>query len=203
MSAWTKVPSLRGSHAMLEPMTREHVAGLQAAAADGKLWKLWYTSVPAPEDTLAYVEAALADHAIGRGLPFVVCDADGQVVGSTRFARMSSRHRRVEIGWTWYARRVQRSAINTEAKLLLLTHAFEVMDCACVQFRSNWFNHASRAAITRMGAKQDGVLRNHQLMPDGSHRDTVVFSIIATEWPAVKANLQWLLRDRTSSGAGA
>ena len=196
MNDWHKAPALNGRHVRLEPLRPAHADGLRAAATDGELWKIWYTSVPSPDATDAYIEAALAEQAIGRALPFAVLDADGTVVGSTRFGRMSSKHRRLEIGWTWYARRVQRTALNSNAKLLLLTHAFEAMDCICVQFRTHWFNYASRAAIARLGAKQDGVLRNHQVMPDGSYRDTVVFSIIASEWPAVKANLKFLLRER-------
>lgn len=190
MDNWKHIPTLHGDHARLEPLALQHVAALQEAAADGELWKLWYTSVPTFADTQAYVEAALADHALGVSLPFVVRDGSGTVVGSTRFGRIDRAHRRVEIGWTWYARRAQRTALNTEAKLLLLTHAFETMDAICVQFMTSRFNFASRAAIARLGATQDGVLRNHMLNADGSVRDTVVFSIIQSEWPAVKRHLQ-------------
>ena len=130
-------------------------------------------------------------------MPFAVFDdASGEIVGSTRYFNVDARNRRLEIGHTWYARRAQRSAINTECKLLLLTHAFETLDCIAVEFRTHWFNHASRAAIARLGARQDGVLRNHQLMPDGSRRDTVVFSILDGEWPAVKVHLNFLLERR-------
>jgi RimJ/RimL family protein N-acetyltransferase len=122
-----------------------------------------------------------------------VLDATGAIVGSTRYGNVDAEHRRVEIGWTWYAKRVQRTALNTEAKLLLLSHAFEVLGCGAVEFRTSWFNHASRNAIARLGAKQDGILRNHMLMSDGSYRDTVVFSIIANEWPMVKRHLQFKL----------
>ena len=132
-------------------------------------------------------------------MPFVVRDASGDIVGSTRFGNIEATHRRVEIGWTWYARRVQRTALNTEAKRLLLTHAFETMDCNVVQFCTHWHNLASRAAIARLGAKQDGVLRNHMIMPDGGTRDTVVFSIIASEWPAVRQGLD----HRLARGASA
>ena len=195
MSTWDTAPTLSGRHVTLEPLTLAHVPGLQQAAADGELWNLWYTSVPAFDGARAYIETALAEQAAGTALPFVVRDATGDVVGSTRYARMEREHRRVEIGWTWYAQRVQRTALNTEAKLLLLTHAFEVMDCLCVQFLTNWFNFASRAAIARLGARQDGVLRNHMLNADGSSRDTVVFSIIRTEWPAVRRHLQIRLEE--------
>ncbi len=193
MNPWREVPSLRGRHVQLEALAREHADGLRAAAADGELWKLWFTSVPSPEATESYIDTALASQAEGRALPFVVRDADGVVVGSPRYGNIESAHRRVEIGWTWYAQRVQRTALNTEAKRLLLTHAFERMDCIAVEFRTHWHNHRSRAAIARLGAKQDGVLRNHMIMPDGGVRDTVVFSIIASEWPAVKQGLDFRL----------
>lgn len=194
MNAWSVVPVLRGEHVVLEPLALSHVPGLQAAVVDGELWKLTYTTVPTPGDMLAFVESAIADRASGIGFPFAVLDASGTVVGSTRFGHMARAHRRVEIGWTWYAARAQRTAVNTEAKLLLLRHAFEAMDCICVQFMTHHSNEASRAAIARLGAKQDGVLRSHQIMPDGSIRDTVAFSILAAEWPAVKHNLQERLR---------
>lgn len=190
MNPWREVPTLSGRHVALGPLGREHADGLRAAAADGELWKLWHTSVPSPDTTEAYIDTALAHHAEGRALPFVVRDADDTIVGSTRYGNVEAAHRRIEIGWTWYAQRVQRSALNSEAKWLLLTHAFEVMDCIAVEFRTHWFNFRSRAAIARLGAKQDGVLRNHMLMPDGGMRDSVVFSIIASEWPAVKQNLE-------------
>lgn len=189
MNAWTDIPTLRGEHVTLEPLASAHVDGLRDAAADGALWTLWYTSVPTPEATAAYVDSALAEHAAGRALPFAVRDPSGTIVGSTRFGRLAPHDRRAEIGWTWYARRAQRTGLNTEAKSLMLAHAFEVMDCISVQFCTHWFNHASRAAIARLGAKQDGVLRHHMLSSDGTPRDTVVFSIIAPEWPAVKQHL--------------
>jgi len=141
----------------------------------------------------SYIVAALAERDAGVSLPFVVRDASGDIVGSTRYCNVDAAHRRLEIGYTWYAARVQRTGLNTEAKLLLLRHAFEALDCIAVEFRTNWFNQRSRAAIARLGAKQDGVLRNHRLMPDGSYRDTVVFSIIASEWPAVRTNLMFKL----------
>ena len=193
MSAWREVPTLHGQHVRLEPLAREHADGLRAAASDGDLWKLWYTSIPAPDAAEGYIETALAAQAEGRALPFVVRDAGGTIVGSTRYGNVEAAHRRLEIGWTWYAQRVQRTALNTEAKRLLLTHAFETMRCIAVEFRTHWFNHRSRAAIARLGAKQDGVLRNHLIMPDGGVRDTVVFSIIESEWPAVRQNLDFRL----------
>ena len=167
---------------------------MQEAARDGELWNLWFTSVPHPELTLPYVEQALVLRDQGKAVPFVVRDANGVVVGSTRYGNIESDHKRLEIGWTWYAARVQRTALNSEAKLLLLSNAFETLGAIAVEFRTNWFNQRSRAAIARLGAKQDGVLRNHMLMPDGTRRDTVVFSIVDSEWPAVKKNLQYQLQ---------
>ena len=190
---WIEPVLLQGRHVRLEPLAAGHVEGLQAATADGDLWRLWYTSVPAPAEVQSYVDKALELRQAGTAMPWAVLDADGTVVGSTRYGNVDAGNRRVEIGWTWYARRVQRTALNTEAKLLLLTHAFEALDCGAVEFRTSWFNHASRNAIARLGAKQDGILRNHMLMSDGSHRDTVVFSIIANEWPMVKRHLQFKL----------
>jgi RimJ/RimL family protein N-acetyltransferase len=185
---------LAGRHARLEPLAREHEAGVRAAAADGEIFRLWYTSVPAPEQTAAWIEAALDMRERAGAMPFVVRDAaSGEIVGSTRYFNVDAANRRLEIGHTWYAKRVQRTAVNTECKLLLLAHAFERLRCIAVEFRTHWFNRRSREAIARLGAKQDGVLRNHQIMPDGSYRDTVVFSIIESEWPAVRRHLQWRL----------
>jgi RimJ/RimL family protein N-acetyltransferase len=186
--------TLKGKHATLEPLAREHEDALRRAAADGELWRLWYTSVPAPGRTAAYIDAALEIRDKLGGMPFVVrANASGEVVGCTRYFHVDAPNRRLEIGYTWYAKRAQRTAINTECKILLLSHAFEALKCIAVEFRTHWFNHASREAIARLGAKQDGVLRNHQLSPDGSYRDTVVFSIIESEWPAVKRHLGYLL----------
>ena len=186
--------TLRGAHASVEPLAVSHADGIRAAAADGELWRLWYTSVPAPETTAQWLASALDVRERLGAMPFVVRDnASGAIVGSTRYFNVDAANRRLEIGHTWYAKRAQRTAINTDCKLLLLTHAFETLKCIAVEFRTHWFNEASRAAIARLGAKQDGVLRNHQLLPDGSRRDTVVFSIIDGEWPAVKAHLRFLL----------
>jgi RimJ/RimL family protein N-acetyltransferase len=192
--AFVEPVTLEGRHATLEPLAREHEADLRRAAADGELWRLWYTSVPAPETTGAYIDAALEMREDLGAMPFAVRDnAVGDIVGCTRYFNVDAANRRLEIGHTWYAKRAQRTAINTECKLLLLTHAFEKLKCVAVEFRTHWFNHASREAIARLGAKQDGVLRNHQILPDGSYRDTVVFSIIENEWPAVKRHLMSLL----------
>ena len=185
---------LKGSHATLEPLATGHVDALKRAAADGELWRLWYTGVAAPDGMDAYVATALDMRERLAGMPFVVREnSSGEIVGCTRCFNVDVSNRRLEIGHTWYSRRVQRSAINTECKLLLLTHAFEKLNCIAVEFRTHWFNHASRNAIARLGAKQDAVLRNHQISPDGSYRDTVVFSIIESEWPAVRRHLRFQL----------
>ena len=183
----------------LVPLTPEHVPGLQAAAADGELWSLRFTSVPAPDETAAYVETALAGQAAGHRLPFAVLDAHtGEVLGSTSYHDIVPAVERVEIGYTWYARRVQRSAVNTTAKLLLLTHAFETLGARLVGWRTDNFNHASQRAIERLGAKRDGVIRHHALRRDGTVRDTVMYSLTLGEWPEVKAHLNWqLARPRT------
>jgi len=186
--------TLRGQHVVLEPLALEHLQGLGRAAADGELWRLWYTSVPAPEGTAAYIDSALAMREHQHAMPFVVREAaNGEIVGCTRYFNVEPAHRRVEIGHTWYAKRVQRSPVNTESKLLLLRHAFEVLGCIAVEFRTSFFNHPSRRAIERLGARQDGILRNHQLLADGSRRDTVVFSILDSEWPAVRRHLNFQL----------
>jgi len=191
--AFVEPVTLKGRHATLEPLTREHEEGLRRAAEDGELWRLWYTSVPAPDKTAAYIDAALDMRERDGAMPFVVRDAAGETVGCTRYFHVDAANRRLEIGYTWYARRAQRTALNTECKRMLLGHAFERLGCIAVEFRTHWFNHASRAAILRLGAKQDGVLRNHQISADGSYRDTVVFSIIESEWPAVKQHLAHML----------
>lgn len=184
-----------GEQVKLVPLVREHRDALLAAAADGDLAALWYTSVPSPERIEAYLDFAFREAAAGRALPFVVIEkASGQVVGTTRYMNAVPEHRRLEIGHTWYAKRCQRTAVNTECKLLLLTHAFERLKAIAVEFRTHWHNQASRQAISRLGAKQDGVLRNHQIDGSGIHRDTVVFSIIENEWPAVKQSLGFRLR---------
>jgi RimJ/RimL family protein N-acetyltransferase len=192
--AFVEPVTLRGAHVALEPLSLSHESGLRAAAADGELWRLWYTSVPAPEQASAWIAAALEMRDRLGAMPFAVREpASGEVVGSTRYFNVEPAHRRLEIGHTWYAKRVQRTALNTEAKLLLLGHAFETLGCIAVEFRTSFFNFASREAIARLGAKQDGILRHHQILPDGTLRDTVVFSIVAPEWPAVKKNLLWRL----------
>jgi len=186
--------TLRGKHATIEPLDATHEDALKRAAADGELWNLWYTSVAPPNKMGEYIATALDMRDRQGAMPFVVRDSRvGEIVGCTRYFNVDAPNRRLEIGHTWYAKRAQRTAINTECKLMLLTHAFEKLACIAVEFRTHWFNHASREAIARLGAKQDAVLRNHQLMPDGSKRDTVVFSIIDGEWPAVKRHLKFQL----------
>lgn len=194
MSAWLEPVALRGRHVSLEPLSTAHTDALAQAAADGELWKLWYTSVPGPDRVADYVDDALSQQASGGGLPFVVRDADGSIVGTTRFCHADAANRRLEIGYTWYARRVQRTALNTEAKRLLLAHAFETLGCIAVEFRTHWHNQRSRVAIARLGARQDGVLRNHLIQADGTYRDTVVFSILEHEWPAVRRGLDFRLQ---------
>jgi RimJ/RimL family protein N-acetyltransferase len=189
--------TLTGGVVTLEPLQRGHTDELAAAASDGRLWELWYTSVPTPAGMAADVEARLAQQATGEMLPFVVRrNADGAVVGATTYMNLDLAVPRLEVGSTWTAASAQRTGVNAESKLLLLTHAFETVGCLAVEFRTHWHNQQSRAAIARLGAKQDGVLRNHRRMPDGSLRDTVVFSITDAEWPAVRSGLRHRLARR-------
>ena len=188
-----QAPRLGGRHVAIEAMGLEHIDGLRHALEGDGLSRLWYTNVPKAADVESWVHAALAKHAQGVEVPFVVRDARGEVAGSTRFYDVDASVPKLSIGYTWYAPRVQRTGLNTEAKLLLLTHAFETLGCAAVYLETSWFNHASRTAIARLGAKQDGILRNHRRHADGTMRDTVVFSIIDKEWPAVKSNLGYRL----------
>lgn len=191
-SDW-QAPRLDGRHVTLEPLGLEHAEGLAIALEGDELARLWYTNVPKSADVEAWVRTALARHAQGVEVPFAVRDADGALVGSTRFYEVDPSVPKLSIGYTWYAPRVQRTGLNTEAKLLLLNHAFEKLGCAAVYLETSWFNRASRTAIARLGAKQDGVLRNHRRHSDGTLRDTVVFSIIDREWQAVKSNLAYRL----------
>ena len=186
--------TLKGRHVELVPLSLDHHDAQVAAVKDGELWKLWYTTAPAPEKMRAEIERRLALQTAGSMLPFTVIDtATGHAAGMTTFMNVDAANRRVEIGSTWYARRVQRSGLNTEAKLLLLGHAFDTLDCIAVEFRTHFMNHQSRRAIERLGAKLDGILRSHVVSPNGTLRDTCVYSIIACEWPTVRAHLQWLL----------
>lgn len=188
--AWLEPITLTGELVTLQPLAHEHVGALATAAADGRLWELWYTSVPTPEGMAADVAAKLAQREAGSMLPFTVRRNDtGAVVGVTTYCNVDPDAPRLEIGHTWTAASAQRTGVNAESKLLLLGHAFEELGCIAVEFRTHWHNQQSRAAIARLGAKQDGVLRNHRRQPDGSLRDTVVFSVLDTEWPAVRAGL--------------
>ena len=193
---WLQPVKLEGPHARLEPLSLDHRDALIEAVKDGELWNLWYTFIPAPEKMEAEIERRLGLQASGAMLPFTVRDADGKIAGMTTYMNVDAANRRVEIGSTWYAKRVQRSGVNTQCKLLLLTHAFEKLDCIAVEFRTHFFNHQSQRGIERLGAKQDGILRNHQIAPNGTLRDTVVYSIIASEWPTVKAHLTYQLHER-------
>lgn len=187
---WLKEITFEGYGLRLEPMRPEHAPALEKAVADGELWRLWYTLVPAQNSAESYIAAALAMQQAGDALPFVIRLADsGRVVGSTRFCNIDGANQRVEIGYTWLAKSVQRSFVNTACKQLLLHHVFEDRGAIAVEFRTHWHNQASRRAIARLGAKQDGVLRQHRRDPDGSYRDTVVFSILNSEWPSVQRGL--------------
>lgn len=192
--------TLSGDLVTLEPLSREHHDGLVAAAEDGRLWELWYTSVPRPEGMAAEIDRRLGLLERQAMLPFTVRRNDGAgeaaggtICGMTTFTNVDSENRRVEIGSTWTSVGVHRTGVNAESKLLMLTHAFETLGCIAVELRTHWMNQQSRAAIARLGAKQDGVLRSHSRSADGSLRDTVVFSIIESEWPAVKQGLRFRL----------
>ncbi|EOR96349.1 N-acetylglutamate synthase [Arcticibacter svalbardensis MN12-7] len=192
MSNWLIETELEGDLVKLIPLQRKHRDELVKAAADGELWKLWFTSIPSEKTIDAYLDYALTEYKNDRALPFVVVDkTTNQVIGTTRFCNANSHDKRLEVGFTWYAKRVQRTGVNTECKYLLLSHAFENLKCIAVELRTHWHNRASRNAIARLGAKQDGVLRNHQIDADGAIRDTVVFSILREEWLVVKKSLKF------------
>lgn len=182
--------TLEGHGVRLEPLSAQHEAGLAAAASDGRLWELWYTSVPAPGETGRYVADALAGQEAGHMLPWAVRElGSGEIAGTTRYHDIAAAIDRVEIGWTWYATRWQKTRVNTACKLLLLAHAFESLGCAVVGLRTDNFNFESQRAIAALGAKKDGVLRHHQARRDGTVRDSVMFSILRAEWPDVKRHL--------------
>ncbi|MFF2604971.1 GNAT family N-acetyltransferase [Arthrobacter koreensis] len=186
---------LEGSTVRLEPLSPEHVPELTDAVRDGQLWNLWYTRIPAPDAMAAEVESRLQQQAAGSMAPWAIRRLDtGALCGMTTYMNIKAEHRRVEIGSTWLAASAQRTSINAEAKYLLLSRAFEDLDCIAVEFRTHWHNHASRAAIARLGAKQDGVLRSNELWLDGSRRDVVVFSILEGEWSSVRLGLRHRLR---------
>ncbi len=182
--------TLEGNGVRLEPLAAAHRDGLAAAAADGKLWELWFTSVPKPEETAGYIATALDGQRAGHMLPWVVRETTtGAIAGSTRYHDIVPAIGRVEIGYTWYAARWQRSHVNTACKLLLLRHAFDTLGCSVVGLRTDNFNFASQKAIEALGAHKDGVIRRHHPRRDGSARDSVMYSILAEEWPDVKRHL--------------
>jgi RimJ/RimL family protein N-acetyltransferase len=193
VSDWRRTPTLTGRHVTLRPLEPADLPALVEAARADSLWDLTYASVQQLKQPEHWLAATLAARDEGRALPFTVLDAGGGIVGTTRFMRMNEPHRRVEIGGTFYATRVQRTGVNTEAKRLLLGHAFDGLGCQCVQIRTDRLNIRSQAAIERLGATRDGVLRGHQVMPDGRVRDSVVYSILADEWPGVRRKLDGLL----------
>lgn len=192
---WLYETTLKGKLVTLVPLEKNHGAALLEAAADGELWNLWYTSVPSDKTIDAYLTLAFNEKGAGRALPFAIIDNSTQkIIGTTRYCNADNLNHRLEIGYSWYAKSYQRTGTNTECKYLLLAHAFETLGAIAVEFRTHWHNQPSRAAIARLGAKQDGVLRNHQQSPDGTYRDTVVFSIINQEWPTVKKSLEYKMR---------
>jgi RimJ/RimL family protein N-acetyltransferase len=183
--------TLEGHGVRLEPLSREHEKDLAEAAQDGKLWELWFTSVPAPGETAKYIDTALQGQKDGHMLPWAVRESSsGKIVGSTRYHDIIAAADRVEIGYTWYAKRFQRSHVNTACKLLLFTHGFEALKCAVVGLRTDNFNFSSQRAIEALGAKKDGVIRHHWVRRDGSARDTVMYSVLAAEWPDIKRHLE-------------
>jgi RimJ/RimL family protein N-acetyltransferase len=183
--------TLEGHRVRLEPLTPEHADGIAAAAADGRLWELWYTAIPHPSEVNAYIETALAGQRDGQMLPWVVRDvASGSVIGSTRYHDVVAAIDRVEIGYTWYSAAWQRTHVNAACKLLLMSHAFDALGCQVVALRTDRFNFRSQQAIERLGAKKDGVIRHHSKRKDGSARDTVMYSVLIHEWPEVRRNLE-------------
>ena len=193
MASWLAPVRLVGTHCSLEPLAPEQHDELVAATRDGELWKLWYTAIPSPEGMSTEIARRLDLQSKGSMLPFTTRDANGRVVGMTTCMNVDATHQRVEIGSTWTAASAQRGPFNTECKLLLLGHAFETLGCIAVEFRTHFFNQQSRRAIERLGARLDGILRNHQRASNGTLRDTAVYSITAAEWPTVKAHLRWQL----------
>jgi len=191
--SWPAPVTLRGTHVRVEPLSPAHEPGLIDAVRDGELWRLWYTAVPSPEGMAKEIARRLDLHAKGSMTPFTVFDADGRIAGMTTYMNVDAANKRVEIGSTWYARRVQRTPLNTECKRLLLAHAFETLGCIAVEFRTHRFNTQSRRAIERLGAQLDGILRSHQRDAQGNLRDTAVYSIVAAEWPTVRTHLDWQL----------
>lgn len=190
--SWLSEVQLTHGDVSLEPLRESHAAELVDVLRDGDLWELWYTMVPTPEQLPAYLEDAFAMQAAGTAIPFLI-RYRGKAVGSTRFCNIEASNRRAEIGYTWLGKSLQRTEVNTTCKLLLLEHLFETKDAIAVEFRTSWHNQASRRAIERLGAKLDGVLRQHRIQPGGGYRDTVVYSILNSEWPPVRRNLELAL----------
>jgi len=193
VNPWRDPPTLTGQHMTLRPLQRDDADGLVAAASAGGLWDTFYAGVSKLKDIGDWYAGVEAERGYGRAMPFTVLDRDGAIIGTTRYMRMSEPHRRVEIGGTFYAIAAQRTGVNTEAKRAMLAYAFDVMGCNVVEIRTDWLNRRSQAAIERLGAKRDGVLRNHQVMAGGRVRDVVVYSIIASEWASVRHHLDFLL----------
>jgi N-acetyltransferase len=194
MSGFVEPVTLTGQRwVVLEPLAHEHIPEIKSAAADGELGRLWFTAAPGPDEVEQWVDGRLAVQKPDVGLTFVVRRLDGTFVGSSSYMQVDGANRRLEIGYTWYVASARRSGVNSETKLLMLGHAFDELGCVAVEFRTHFFNFTSRAALERLGAKLDGVLRSHQVLPDGSRRDTVVYSILDIEWPAVRNNLRYRL----------
>ena len=193
---WAEPVTLEGRHGSIVPLSQDHAAALAEASADGQLHRLWYTSVPPPNRVGAEIDRRLALLAAGSMVPFAILDVTGRAVGMTTYMNIDHDTRRLEIGSTWYRKAVQRTALNTEIKLLMLAHAFDMLDAIAVEFRTHVMNQQSRRAIERLGARLDGILRAHMILPNGTIRDTAVYSVTAPDWPSVRANLRWRLEAR-------
>ncbi len=197
MENWIEQISLAGSKVDLIPLEKKHKEALLLAASDGELWNLWYTSVPSEKNIDEYLATAFLQKQNGASHPFVVIDkSNGKIIGTTRYCNIDAQNKRLEIGYTWYAASYQKRGVNTECKFLLLKRAFENLGAVAVEFRTHWHNHSSRNAILRLGAKCDGVLRNHRMDKDGCFRDTVVFSIIESEWKTVRKSLEFMMQKK-------
>jgi RimJ/RimL family protein N-acetyltransferase len=200
MNNWPEKVELKGKLATLIPLECSHEKDLLLATSDGKLWELWYTSVPSAHSIKSYIDQAIKERSHRQAIPFVIIDnASGKVIGSTRFCSIDHKNKRLEIGYTWYAKSFQRTGTNTECKLLLLAYAFETLGAIAVEFKTNWHNQPSKIAIERLGAKQDGVLRNHRIDEEGIIRDTVIYSILDTEWKGVKKSLEFNMQRYSST----
>jgi|TARA_B110000967_G_C18869971_1_gene554837 RimJ/RimL family protein N-acetyltransferase len=195
MTPWPNAFSVEGTYVSVVPLTFDHQADLESAAADGELHKLWYTKIPKPDQVKYEIGRRLDLREKGSMMPFAIIDqSNNRAVGMTTYMNIDAINKRVEIGSTWHRKSVQRSPLNTECKLLLLRYAFKYLNCIAVEFRTHFVNHQSRRAIERLGAKLDGVLRSHMILPNGTVRDTAVYSIIPSEWPTIEANLKWMLK---------